>query len=64
MKLLVLGSTGGSGTEVIKEALLRNHEVMAIARNPDKVTVQHANLKVCCGSGSKQLFRLFTGVTM
>ncbi|XP_033760699.1 uncharacterized protein LOC117342611 [Pecten maximus] len=46
MKLLVLGSTGGSGIEVIKEALSRSHEVLAIARNPEKIDIQHTNLTV------------------
>ncbi|OWF39248.1 divinyl chlorophyllide a 8-vinyl-reductase, chloroplastic-like [Mizuhopecten yessoensis] len=50
MKLLVVGSTGGSGLDVIKEALSRNHEVVALARSPNKVTIQHANLKVVKGN--------------
>jgi uncharacterized protein YbjT (DUF2867 family) len=37
MKILVLGSTGRTGIEIIKEALKRGHKVSAIARNPEKL---------------------------
>ncbi|XP_045199850.2 flavin reductase (NADPH)-like [Mercenaria mercenaria] len=46
MKIAVLGATGPSGIQVIKEALEREHEITAIVRNPDKLTENHENLKV------------------
>jgi len=46
MKIAVLGATGPSGIQVVKEALARGHEVTAVVRNPDKVTEKHDKLKV------------------
>ena len=37
MKILVLGATGRTGVEIIKEALKKGHKVSAIARNPEKL---------------------------
>ncbi|WAR27778.1 hypothetical protein MAR_013482 [Mya arenaria] len=45
MKLAILGATGPSGIQVVKEALARGHEVTAVVRNPDKLTEKHENLK-------------------
>ena len=50
MKLLVFGSTGGTGRALLKQALERSHEVAAFARNPAKVDdIQHENLRVIQG---------------
>lgn len=46
MKIAVLGATGPSGMQVVKEALERGHEVTAVVRNPDKMTEKHEKLKV------------------
>ncbi|XP_052784299.1 flavin reductase (NADPH)-like [Mya arenaria] len=46
MKLAILGATGPSGIQVVKEALARGHEVTAVVRNPDKLTEKHENLKI------------------
>lgn len=37
MKILILGATGRTGVEIIKEALKKGHQVSAIARNPEKL---------------------------
>jgi putative NADH-flavin reductase len=37
MKIAVIGATGFVGPELVKEGLLRGHEITAIARNTDKV---------------------------
>jgi putative NADH-flavin reductase len=49
MKLLVFGSTGGIGRQVVKQALDQGHTVTAFARNPAKLDIQHTNLKVAQG---------------
>eukprot|EP00091_Calanus_sinicus_P002308 TRINITY_DN12331_c0_g1_i1.p1 TRINITY_DN12331_c0_g1~~TRINITY_DN12331_c0_g1_i1.p1 ORF type:complete len:214 (-),score=68.47 TRINITY_DN12331_c0_g1_i1:139-780(-) len=46
MKLAILGATGKTGIEAVKQALAENHTVTAIVRNPAKITVAHDNLKV------------------
>lgn len=37
MKIAVLGATGPSGLEVVKEGLARQYEVVALVRNPEKL---------------------------
>lgn len=46
MKIALLGATGPSGIQVVKEALERGHEVTAVVRNPEKLTQTHDKLKV------------------
>jgi putative NADH-flavin reductase len=50
MKLLVFGSTGGTGRELVEQALDQGHSVMAYARDPAKIgDIQHSSLKIVCG---------------
>ena len=37
MKVAVLGSTGATGIEVIRQALGRSWDILALARNPAKL---------------------------
>jgi putative NADH-flavin reductase len=53
MKLVVLGATGGTGMELVREALDRGHDVSVLVRSPEKlngfrgrVTVHRGNLLV------------------
>jgi len=37
VKLVVLGATGGTGIEVVKQALIRGHSVTAFVRSPERL---------------------------
>lgn len=41
MKIAVIGATGFVGAEVLKEAIDRKHNVVAIARNTDKIGINN-----------------------
>jgi putative NADH-flavin reductase len=49
MKILVMGSTGGTGREVVECALRAGHEVTAFARSAARVTSSHERLRVVEG---------------
>ncbi|PIO08242.1 epimerase [Candidatus Pacearchaeota archaeon CG10_big_fil_rev_8_21_14_0_10_34_12] len=49
MKIIVFGSTGKTGQEVVKQALEKNHKVVAFARNPEKIKTKNKNLKIVQG---------------
>ena len=50
MKLLIFGSTGGTGRELLKQSLAQGHGVTAFARNPAKLDdIQHSGLRVVRG---------------
>jgi putative NADH-flavin reductase len=50
MKLLIFGSTGGTGRELLKQALDQGHDVAAFARNVEKLDdINHANLQLVRG---------------
>lgn len=38
MKIVIIGATGFVGTHILKEAVGRGHQVIAIARNPEKIS--------------------------
>lgn len=49
MRLLIIGSTGGTGRELIDQALEQRHEVTALARNPERLEIKHHNLHTMKG---------------
>lgn len=49
MKILIIGATGRTGKELVKQALERNFQVSAFVRNPAKLKIKHDNLKVFIG---------------
>jgi putative NADH-flavin reductase len=49
MKLIVFGATGGTGQQVVTQALAQGHTVTAFVRRPEAVTTQHANLRIVQG---------------
>ena len=50
MKLLIFGATGGTGQQLVEQALEQGHYVTAFVRNPAKVAVKHERLKVVKGN--------------
>jgi putative NADH-flavin reductase len=51
LKLVVLGATGGTGLEIVRQAMKRGHSVTALVRSPDRlkpfggrITVRRGNL--------------------
>ena len=49
MNLLIFGATGGTGRELVEQALQNGHTVTAFARNPSNVRTTHPNLRVVKG---------------
>jgi putative NADH-flavin reductase len=49
MNVLVFGASGGTGRELVKQALAQKHSVTAFVRDPTKVHSKHTNLKVVQG---------------
>jgi len=37
MKLVVLGATGGTGVEIVRQSVERGHLVTALVRSPDRL---------------------------
>ncbi len=50
MNVLIIGGTGKTGKELIKQALELGYNVTALVRDPGKVKDQHPNLKVVKGN--------------
>ncbi|MBI2619429.1 MAG: SDR family oxidoreductase [Ignavibacteriales bacterium] len=50
MNLLVIGSTGGTGREIVTQALEQGHFVTAFARNPARMKTRHERLTVVEGN--------------
>jgi len=46
MKIALIGASGFVGTALLKEALQRGHQVTAIVRHPEKITLTDTNLIV------------------
>ena len=49
MNILIIGSTGGTGKQLVSQALDRDHSVTAFARKASKIKITHENLKVIEG---------------
>jgi putative NADH-flavin reductase len=48
-RLLIVGATGGTGRQLVAQALERGHQVTALVRNPSKLQINHAQLTVIQG---------------
>ncbi|MBH0112932.1 NAD(P)-dependent oxidoreductase [Novosphingobium sp. YJ-S2-02] len=62
MKIAVLGASGHAGSEIVKEAAARGHQVVAIARHPQAIP-QGKNITASAGDASDpvQLAGLIAG---
>lgn len=50
MKLVIFGSTAGTGRELLEQALEESHDVSAFARTPEKIAdLEYPNLRVIQG---------------
>jgi len=49
MKIAILGATGKTGIEVVKQALQAGYQVNALVRTPSKLGMTHANLTTIQG---------------
>ena len=49
MNIIVFGSTGGIGRQVIAQALDAGHQVTALARRPEMLTIQNERLRAVRG---------------
>jgi putative NADH-flavin reductase len=54
MKLIVFGATGGTGQQVVEQALAAGHEVTAVVRRPEAITSRHRCLEVIRGDVFEQ----------
>lgn len=50
MNIAVIGATGATGLEFLQQALEAGHNLTALVRSPEKVTIQHPNLQIIKGS--------------
>jgi len=50
LRILVVGATGGTGRELVRQALDLGHEVTAFVRKPAKLKMEHRNLRVVKGN--------------
>jgi putative NADH-flavin reductase len=49
MNILILGPTGGTGQQLVRQALEQNHTITALARTPEKLSLKHDRLAVIKG---------------
>ncbi len=50
MRLAIFGATGGTGLELTKQALEHGHSVRVLVRNPNRMTLTNANMRIVLGS--------------
>lgn len=63
MKLAIIGGTGKTGKELLKQGLEAGHHITALVRNPKKVKIVHPNLTILQGNVLKpeDLENIFKG---
>ncbi len=50
MRILIIGATGGTGRELVRQAIERGHHVTAFVRSPSNFKIQHERLGVLQGN--------------
>jgi putative NADH-flavin reductase len=45
-RIVLIGASGFIGSALLREALDRGHHVVAVVRNPEKITLHHQNIEV------------------
>ena len=50
LRILVIGATGRTGRDLIRQALEQGHQVTALVRKPKKMKLEHPNLRVAQGN--------------
>ena len=48
-RLLIIGATGGTGRQLVLQALERGYAVTAFVRNPSKLSMEHSQLQIIQG---------------
>jgi putative NADH-flavin reductase len=48
-RVLIIGATGGTGRQLVRQALEQGHEVTAFVRNPRRLKMEHPNLRIVQG---------------
>jgi len=49
-RIVIFGATGGTGQELVKQALSEGHLVTAFAKTPKKLQISHPNLSIVRGN--------------
>jgi putative NADH-flavin reductase len=49
-RILIVGATGGTGRELVAQALERGYEVTALVRSPARLQMNHSRLRVLAGN--------------
>lgn len=56
-RVLIVGATGGTGRQLVAQALERGHVVTALVRNPAKLQIEHPQLRVVQGDAGTRIAR-------
>jgi nucleoside-diphosphate-sugar epimerase len=49
LRVLVVGATGGTGRQLVQQALAQGHQVTAFVRDPARLPIEHPNLRIVKG---------------
>jgi putative NADH-flavin reductase len=50
LRILIIGATGGTGRQLVQQALEQGHQVTAFVRKPKKLKIEHPNLHLVKGN--------------